>query len=294
MTISDQTYEIEKGPPAIDFRTYKENLLVEYRALLDSAEHENELQDFLERHPSLVPGAFTPGNQSGHSPRNNALFSQPKLPGFGGKVPDFLWLSGHSSCDYAALIEIECPTKKLFTNDGQQRAEFSQAYNQIKDWRIWFETSANKQIFFDHYGLSGRYRFSRAFDLHFILIYGRRSEFQDNPSLSIKRNSLMSGRNEELISFDRLMPHDWLESATTVVNKGMAELEVKFVPETFLIHPWDIRYQLEMKGLADAIQGNPRIDASRREFLLRRLVYWREWKERTKDSSPIMKLSDFE
>ena len=254
----------------------------------------NEIQDFLERHPSLVPGAFTPGSQSGHSPRYNALFSQPKLPGFGGKVPDFLWLSGHSSCDYAALIEIECPKKKLFTNEGRQRAEFSQAYNQIKDWRIWFETSANKQVFFDHYGLSGTQRFRRAFDLHFILIYGRRSEFQNNPKLSMKRHSLMSDRNEELISFDRLTPHDWLDSATTVVTKGMAVLEVKFVPETFLIRPMDIRQQLEMKGLAEAIQRNPRIDESRREFLTRRLVYWQEWKERTKDSSPIMTLSDLE
>lgn len=275
----EKTYKLEAGPPAVDFNEYANATSAAFLRLLDTAQTECQLQEFLELHPSMVPGALTPGSQSGHSPMYEALIAQPLLPGFDAKVPDFLWLSQHSSCIYAAMIEIECPTKKLFTKAGLQRAEFTQAYGQIKDWRRWFNSGSNKQIFFEQYGLTQRMMFSKEFELHFILVYGRRSEFVDNPNFSKRRHTLMSGHNEELMSFDRLQPNPWLSSAVTVKAIGAAQFLIKHVPETFEIRPPAVGDLFHFEGMEEAINRNQAMPAERRDFLLRRLPYWRSWKE---------------
>jgi hypothetical protein len=85
----DITYTQEQGPPRIDWDSYEAKTMDAFRKLLDNARDEREVQAFLERNPSMVPGAWTPGPPSGHYPLFHALISQPKLPGFKSRVPDF-------------------------------------------------------------------------------------------------------------------------------------------------------------------------------------------------------------
>jgi hypothetical protein len=105
-TLLDVTYKQERGPAATPFSLYAKRILAEFRTLLDTDPLESAVQEFLERHPSLVPGAWTPGTKSGHTPFYNSLITQPKLHGFDARIPDFLWISRHSSSIYAAMVEI--------------------------------------------------------------------------------------------------------------------------------------------------------------------------------------------
>jgi hypothetical protein len=273
----DVTYKQERGPAVTPFKQYADRILTQFRTLLDSDPVESDVQDFLERHPSLVPGAWTPGTKSGHPPFYNALITQPKLPGFEARIPDFLWISNHSRSMYAALVEIEKPSKLLFTSAPVQTAEFTQAYNQFAQWRIWFDFPANQQLFFDHYGITATQLFSLNFDLHLILVFGRRSEFETKPKLSKLRGKLAKGSNEELISFDRLSPDQSLDCAVTVTPAGGGRFTVKYVPETFTTSPHNAHDLLVLDGLESAIDANEDIAPDRRTFLKQRVAYWRKW-----------------
>ena len=280
MSVFDVTYTQERGPAAIDFEEYSKLAMAEYHTLLETNPLEPAVQDFLERHPSMVPGAWTPGTKSGHGPLYHALITQPTLPGFGSRIPDFMWLSNHSGAIYAAIVEIERPGKRLFTRSGTPTAEFAQAYNQLTQWRVWFDSPANKQSFLDHYGISEQLR-SKMFDLHLIMVFGRRSEFNDSSVLSKHRGFLTAGRNEELMSFDRLQPDPTLHNVVTVSPLGNAIFSAKYVPDTFVTSPFNAHDLKPMRHLANAIDRNHNISPERRTFLKRRVVYWVAWANKT-------------
>lgn len=271
------TYKQERGPTVPPFNDYAQRILREFHTLIDSEPLESKVQEFLERHPSMVPGAWTPGTRSGHGPLYNALIAQPKLPGFDARVPDFLWLSKHSSSLFAAMIEIEKPSKTLFTSAPVPTAEYTQAYNQFAQWRIWFDIPSNKQLFFDHYGITAKQLFSLGFDLHLLLVFGRRSEFVNAPPLSKLRGKLVNGPDEELLSFDRLSPDPFLASAVTVTPSGGGRFRVKYVPETFCVSPLNASDLLVLDGLTEAIDANASISSDRRDFLKKRVAYWCVW-----------------
>jgi hypothetical protein len=274
------TYKQERGPAVPAFSEYAQRISADFMALIDNDPLEFKVQDFLERHPSMVPGAWTPGTKSGHRPLYNALIAQPKLPGFDARVPDFLWLSKHSGSLFAAMVEVERPSKALFTAAPVPTAEYTQAYNQFAQWRIWFDSAANRQSFVDHYG-AAQQLFSLGFDLHLLLVFGRRSEFENTPKLSKLRGKLANGPNEELLSFDRLSPDPWLDSAVTVTPSGAGRFRVKFVPDTFSVSPHGAHDLLVLDGLTDAIDANATISSERRAFLKERVAYWCEWASET-------------
>jgi hypothetical protein len=142
----------------------------------------------------------------------------------------------------------------------------------------------NQQLFFDHYGITAQQLFSLGFDLHLILVFGRRKEFNGNPKLSKLRGKLTKGTNEELISFDRLSPDPYLNSAVTVTPNGSGRFTVKYVPETFTASPHYANDLLVLDGLETAIDANEDISPDRRAFLKRRVAYWCEWAKNTSGS----------
>ena len=125
-----------QGPERPSFVGYTTRVMGEFASLLSGEPTEKEVQEFLDRHPALVPGAFTPSGSSGHYPLHCALITQPLLPGFHARVPDFMWIATHSGTWYPTLIEIESPTKKLFTSGGLPTAEFTAASTQLAQWRL--------------------------------------------------------------------------------------------------------------------------------------------------------------
>jgi len=248
----------------------------DFAALVSDVQDEAPVQAFLEHHPALVPGALTPGSTSGHYPLHCALITQPLLPGFRSRVPDFMWIATHSGTWYPTLIEIESPRKRVFTKTGVPTAEFTQARTQLAQWRAWFQNPTNVQQFMEAYGVPPEWRSGKSWQLHLILIYGQRSEFETSPELSTLRAALMTGPDEQLMSFDRLTADPNLEATVMVKALGDGRFEAVWVPETFGTSSAIAASLHRIDGLTEAIARNDRISAARREFLNGRIAHWLE------------------
>ena len=225
----------------------------------------------------LLPGAWTPGTKSGHPPLLCAAISQPLLPGLNARIPDFMWISTHSQMWYPTLIEIERPSKKVFTTKGVPSADFTHARNQLAQWRTWFSSPENVQQFIKSYGIPDWMRNTRQMKLHMILVYGRREEVRDAPELSRQRASLLTGSDEELMSFDRLAPDGELRDAITVRAADPGKYEAVCVPPLFRLGPTLADRLLAIDGFERALRTTPLISDPRRDFLTSRIPYWRDW-----------------
>lgn len=272
-----KTYKLKRGPLAINIDKYARDQNKKFRSLLKEVPEENRIQRFLEENPSFVPGAWTSGSKSGHYPLHCALVSQPILRGPPMFVPDFMWISTHSLGWYPTLVEIENPKKKIFTKAGIPRAQFTQAKNQLEKWNAWFNKPSNVSQFMDDYRIPDYMRDQRQMQLHMILIYGRRTEFDSKPQLSKERMSLFGQSNMELMSFDRLSCDKELRNAITVKLKAKKGYEALCVPPTFRLGPALADRYLEIDGLDGALDRAVSISADRRKFLKNRLPYWMEW-----------------
>lgn len=225
----------------------------------------------------LLPGAWTPGTKSGHYPLHCAAVAQPKLPGLKSKISDFMWISSHSLTWYPTLIEIEKPSKRIFTASGVPSAEFTQARNQLAEWRTWFSKPENVQQFISSYGIPDNLRSGRQMQLHMILIYGRREEFQNSPMRSEHRGSLLNGDDEELMSFDRLAPDRDLNEAITIRAIGSGQFEAVYIPQSFRLGPRLADRLNAITNWEDAFKQTPLISEDRRKFLISRIPYWQAW-----------------
>ncbi|MBU8920268.1 MAG: DUF4263 domain-containing protein [Bacteroidales bacterium] len=275
----DKSYKIEIGPKPISMEDYSTSAQSAFKLLLDSGPEEDSVQKFLEKNPAMVPGAFPPGAAGGHSPWHCAVVSQPVLPGLNSKIPDFMWIASNSQVWYPVLVEIEAPTKLLYKGKGVPRAEFTQAKNQLSEWRTWFSDQENVQVFAREYGLPDTFIRYRQMKLHMILVYGRREEFKGNTKLEKHRASIVPQPDEELVSFDRLRVDRNLTDVITVKAKGAGTYEAKHVSPTFTTGPKFPNRFKYINGFESAL-GNSEIADDRRVFLLDRIRYWREWVNR--------------
>jgi hypothetical protein len=276
-----KTYEIKSGPPAPSIEEYAKNCQTEWHSLLDHAPEEKDIQSFLERNPAFLPGAWTPNVKSGHYPLHCAAISQPILPGLKTRIPDFMWISTHSSMWYPTLIEIEKPSKRIFTSAGIPSAQFSQARNQLAQWRTWFSSPENVHMFMSSYGIPDWMHRGRQMQLHLVLIYGRRHEFKESPALSKQRAFLMN-TGEELISYDRLSFDSDLRDAITIRAVGNGKFRALHVPPSFRHRPDLADRLLVIDEIEAALSATPLITDERREFLISRIPYWMNWEKKEK------------
>ncbi len=276
MTRKSQAHEFERDPKHIAIDVYAERCEQQFRGLLSRDPSETEVQEFLEKHPWLVPGHRTPTGTSGHYPLHCILIAQPRLPGREVFIPDFMWIATHSGAWYPTLVEIERPEKRIFNKDGTPSADFTKARNQLAQWRAWFNDPANIQQFIDFYGIPSSLR-QRTRHLHMILIYGRQSEFEQCPTLVARRGSLLPGHDEELMSYDRIDHDIALPDAIAVTAVGQGKFRALWVPTTFATGAFLAERLLHIGGLSEAIGRNPEIPIDRKDFLNRRIIYWKEW-----------------
>lgn len=282
-----RAYTIKRGPDRPSFEEYSHRLTADFRTLLSSDPSERAVHQFLDRNPSLVPGARTPsGSRKGLL--HGALITQPQLRGFRSRVPDFMWIVSDSGTWYPTLVEIERLTKKLFTRGGLPRAEFTQARTQLAQWRAWFDKPTNVQNFMDSYGVPAGWRTSKLCRLRTILVYGRRAEFENlPPELAKLRAGLLAGNDEELMSFDRLAPDPDLHLIITASLTGEGRFRAVWVPETFGIVPCEADDLKRIDGLSEAIDHNRAIPVARKTFLKERIKYWRKRVSPTGGSSDV-------
>src|SRR3954464_479610 len=149
-----------RSPPA-NGGCNAQRVMAEYRRLLASDPDESTMQGFLEKHPPLVLGAF-PG-MVGHGPFPPALIRQPPLRGLGIRLPDFMWITRYTGAVIPVLIEIEAPGKSWISGEKPPRpsADLSHALAQLREWREWFDSPANRQVFLDCYRIPEAWRSRR-------------------------------------------------------------------------------------------------------------------------------------
>ena len=271
-----KTYELQKGPEPISIDEYADRCEQQYRKLLCDDPSEDKVQEFLERHPLLLIGSLTPGLPNARAALSHWLITQPRLPGLPELIPDFMWIAANSLEWYPVLIEIEKPGKKIFKRDGRPFAKFTHARDQLADWRAWFNKPNNTQKFIDYYEIPSR-ELNKTMGLRTILIYGRRAEFEGNSRLEGKRGALLPGPDDELMSFDRLKVDRSTSYAITVRASGSGKYKAKWVPEIFRHSPRLADTYRHVRGLKAAINSNPEISAERKQFLVQRLSYWKQW-----------------
>lgn len=249
---------------------YKQQLYADYDELLEnSASNETAFQVFFERNPILVPGRHTTFGESGHSPYLASLISQPNLNGLTERIPDFMWFAKDSLTFEPVLIEIEAPSKKLFTQNGTPTAEFTKARNQLTEWKAILKQPQNIIKFYDDYDIPLDLR-KLDFKPTFILVYGRRSEFEGDTVLTQNRASIL-GDNEKLISFDRLEVNPkGVNSITSVVKNG--KYYAKYVSPIMTISEIFKPIYSKVHSIDSAIDNSSYISDDRKTFMKKRIT----------------------
>ena len=272
-------YEIIQDAPApISWDTYAQESYREYHDLLQTRGNEESVfQDFFERHPSFVPGAFELFGTSGHYPHTQSLIAEPQLNGgLFTRIPDFIWLAQDSLFFTPVLIEIEKPNKKTFTTNGVQSAEFTQALGQIAEWKAILSEPENVLQFYRCFNIPDWIR-KKTFAPQYGLIFGRRSEFEADPLLLKKRAQLVPD-DVKLISFDRLSP-DPKGSDLLCATLSKGKYTVKTVPPTYRYSPATADNFSVVSGFDTAIRHMEMTTSERKEFLVSRYAYWKEYGE---------------
>ena len=271
------TYQL-KPPPidAMEWDSYAIAVEDELQQLLRSEEcAEEKYQHFLELNPSLLPWGYGTFGGGHHGLIHGAVISQPRLPGLGGYKPDFLYIATDSAAIYAVLIEIESPCKPWFTQSGQPSSKLTQAMNQLREWKIWFEKPENETAFRRHYRVpSGAPFDERRFLQKYYLIYGRRDDLTKSGRSG--QRSMHEGPDEHFVSWDHLRPSlEYRDTITATLDRsGYRAISV---PPTLRLGPHTARQHDSLAKKADVATTHPMMQAQRAKFLQSRWPYWDSW-----------------
>lgn len=300
-TMLERTYVMAANPvPPMSWKAYCETASKEWAALLGEPDRsEADFQRFLEDNPSFVPcnwGEFPLDQyyvpetsqpvEGHHGPLNSALVSQPRLTGMDGKTPDFLWLTRDSGTVYAVLIEIERPDKRWFTDQGHPHSDFTKAQHQLTEWRVWFDSSTNRDRFLEDYQVPDWWRRSRGFAQRYILITGSRSERTLNDKAGKSRIQNQPA-DAVYMTFDRLNPRREKRDAVTV-RLTSAGYQALSIPPTLRLGPFQAHELASISDKESAFRSGS-TGTERREFLRERMPYWDQWA-----SSPNSRSYSFE
>lgn len=270
-----RTYEIASTPPPpMSWGEYEKIVSGEFASALESGASEATMHELFERHPCLVPGRHGLPLTAADAPFPTALISKPPLPSWAGPIPDFMWIASDSVTLSPVLIEIEAPTKPWFTKSGQQAALLTQARDQLLEWRVWFETSHNRDAFLKFYRIDEMLR-HRVFKPMFLLIYGRRSESHRTDALAQKRG-LMQEDGVNVVSYDRLIPSEEA-SEYMCARIGKHGYTAVSVPPTMTLGPLFAVERSLLSGKEAATESNHYLSSGRKQFLVERFAYWDKW-----------------
>jgi len=249
---------------------------------------EQPIQKLLERHPCLIPGARGPDGGSGHAPFPLAVISQPLLPGFPHRRPDFMWLAMDSMYLSPIIVEIERPNKAWFTQANRITAQLTEAHGQLTQWQAWFAHPENIQQFFFYYDLPQDLR-RLTLRPHYVLIYGRRDEANSSRQRADMRAQLPR-TNETLMTYDRLEPDRWNDDFLCVrrENDGYQAITV---PPTLTLGPAFADWLALIHDKDAAVRRSPYLSPERKEFLIQRFPYWSKM---VADGLSVINLGDAE
>jgi hypothetical protein len=277
---SDSSYEMARdAPPPFAWPAYKRAVRGQLSNLLKSGVcDERTYHRFLELHPSVLPWFYGTFGAGHHGLIHGSIITQPRLPALRGKQPDFMMITHDSGSVYAVLVEIESPCKRWFTGKGQPRADLTQAINQLREWKAWFNGPGNDEKFVDEYRVPfslGEHRFGRHhFEQRYILIYGRRAELTASGYAHMR--SRHQQPDERILSYDHLIPNENLKDAVTVRVDGNG-YEAVSIPPTLSLGPFQASDLVQIRAKEDVVRANPLMEIQRAEFLSARFSYWDAW-----------------
>lgn len=254
---------------------YEESLKETYRDLLSAEPTESDMQVFLERNPTLVPGAFP--DQVGHGAFPNALIAQPELSGIGERRPDFMWIARNSAMVQPVLIEIESPSKRWVAGKGKntrQSADFTQAMTQLRQWEEWLAQPANQEVLLERYGVPTDWRHRRVFHPRFWLICGRSEE---NPKEIAKLRAYYSLKSLHVITYDNLrLPNEWCKNYLTVRSQGDGTYAALHMPPTAKWTASSPESWMVVKGREQAVLASD-MPEDRKRYLVEQIPAWDAW-----------------
>jgi hypothetical protein len=277
------------APAAWSWDEYAAWLEAQWSSLLRTADQldEKPFQQFLERHPCLIPGGEGTGESFGghHGGWNDMVISQPQLPGISKRIPDFMWLTRNSEDIIPVVVEIEAPGKPWFNKDGQRSAKLTHAQDQLAEWGRQLDNAANRQQLSELYDFPRRWTVSHNLVPRLLLIYGRSEELKQRPDLNQKRRHI-KGQATEAMTFDRLRPIAGSRNAVSVRIENGSPVVLAVSP-TFRLGPANAEAIAGVAGWAEAISRNQEISSARKEFLLGRLPYWADLGRQSRDGKNL-------
>jgi hypothetical protein len=271
------TYEFtDNAPKPLEDKKYLVNANKVFNSLLTNfPEDESKFQNFFELNPSFVPGArdeFSIMGQSGHEPHLSCLITQPKISGLIKRIPDFMWLANDSVYFSPVIIEIEAPSKKCFRKDGNPTSEFTQARNQLEEWQTILKRPENILSFYRDFAIP-QDLIDLTFKPRFVLILGRRVEFENDKILKQKRGALFEN-DKILMSYDRIKAKLLDNYVTCTVKNG--KYIAKNLSPTFRIGPYAVEI-LDLENLINAVDNTSYLTEQRRTFLKEKIPYCLEY-----------------
>jgi hypothetical protein len=120
----------------VAWNEYRTDLADRLQALLDHAEDERPVQEFLEAQPFVLPLALF-----GPLHPNAWCFPRPRLGG-GTFIPDFMACDRDSLGFQWKLVELESPTARPTNKDSSISRDCHHAVEQIRDYRRWLRDHA--------------------------------------------------------------------------------------------------------------------------------------------------------
>ena len=147
------------------------DLIKRYEDLLARADaSEQDYQEFIEDNTTL----FYPAHELNHGVHAGALISKLQLDTT--LTTDFAYLTKSSAVWWAVLVELEHPTKQLFTREGKASAQLNAAIHQVRTWRTLVKRRQSEMVArFDPL----RKPLTRNKVLFkYVLVIGRTTEFQ--------------------------------------------------------------------------------------------------------------------
>ncbi len=264
----------------------------ELSALLASGEcDERTFQRLLEEHPILVPGVY-PSTQAGHNGIfPSSVITQPPLTGLNTRLPDFCVISHDSGTLYASFVEIESPCKPWATKAGVQSAKLTQAIDQLRDWKIWFNDPLNAARFLDEFRVPHSLRAGRAFVRQYILVYGRREDLRNSDFG--KRRAEAEAHDEVFMSWDRLQPSNHYAGLMTVRLTPDGYRAVS-VPPSVTLGPLHAEDQSIILGRKEAVARSRHLSPVRAQFLIERWPYWDGWVQSKSNGNGFLSTGDVE
>jgi hypothetical protein len=146
--------------------------------------------------------------------------------------------------------------------------------HQVNTWRAWLQVPANRQNFDTLYRIPD-YRHWRGFEPRFVLIIGRRDEFEADPSLLRIRASSRKA-DVECMTWDRLAP-DYNARQYFCVKVVRNGFHAVAFPPTFEVGPMNAASLVGVTDVAAALKRTPVISDERKAFLIERVRYWQDW-----------------